>query len=150
MYTRKLPYFIVTLFFFLASAVSNAEGLIFRIGSSGTSAAPRYSQNIAQQRIIGPVTSFSHAYGPVPAFGLRNYPQNTNSYLRYRGYRHANHFNSNVPDKAAGKRHSKMYRNPFGFTRYHGSSGGNYQQGYRDGYRDATRSTPKIFNYFGD
>ena len=150
MYTRKLPYFIVTLFFFLASAVSNAEGLIFRIGSSGTSAAPRYSQNIAQQRIIGPVTSFSHAYGPVPAFGLRNYSQNRKTDLYYRRDGYDDNFNSNSRDKAVGKRNSKVYRNRYGFTSQRRSGADNYQQGYRDGYRDATRSTPKIFNYFGD
>lgn len=113
---RKLSYLIIILACCLGPASSYADGQKYRYGNSGAYTSqytsPRYSQTSSPNRIIGPVTSFSNAYGPVPAFGLRNYTQSKNTGQNYR----RNGFNNRHRDKNTEIRLIRKYRNVFGYT----------------------------------
>ena len=117
---RKPLCFIAILACCLTSSSSNADGQKYRGMNSGMYTgqytSPRHSQTSPPGRVIGPVTSFSNAYGPVPAIGLRNYSWNRNTDSNHRHSGFTKDFNSRQRDKNTKRRLVQEYRNVFGYT----------------------------------
>ena len=117
---RKPPYLIIVLIFYLGPATCHAGGRLFWYGNNtaygGQRTSPAYSQTTPTSRTIGPVTSFSNAYGPVPAFGLRNYSSPGKSDFSYRHHGFDNYYNTHRHAHNNKKHIGRKSGNIFGYT----------------------------------
>ena len=117
---RKPPFLIMIMVFYLGPVTCHADGRLFWYGNNtayrGQHTSPVYSRTSPPSRIIGPVTSFSNAYGPVPAFGLRNYPSPGKSDFSYGHHGFEYHYNTLRRGYNDNKHRNRKSGNIFGYT----------------------------------
>ena len=120
MRTGKPSILIICMAFYLGPVCCHAGGRLFWYGNNaaytGQYTSPAYTHTSPPGRIIGPVTSFSNAYGPVPAFGLRNYPNPEKSDLYYRHNGFSNNYITQPRGRNNKKRINRKSGNIFGYT----------------------------------
>ena len=99
-----------------ASAASSADRGRDNSAATAWGSAPGYTKNYNPTATTGPVTSLANAYGPVPAFGLRNYSRNGDSEFHYRRSGRGTAFGGQRQYPGTQQRRVLQYRNAFGFT----------------------------------